>query len=328
MQIMTNVAVTFPAQGKQREALIDVLGKTARVVFLADLSPQDRVEELSNADVLISRSPARELQSNEYKTIARAKMMQLLSAGVDQVSFSQFPSTLRIASNAGAYAQPMAEHILAMILAVTKNLIDRHNKLRNGIFDQSSPNRMLQGSTCAVLGFGGIGKATARLLRCFGVKIYALNTTGKTEEPVEFIGTLRDLEYALRLANIVVVSLPLTNSTRGLIGSRELAWMKDDAILVNVARGQIINEGALYQRLKTHPNFTAAIDAWWIEPLTHGEFRINYPFLELLNILASPHNSGIAHGSSLKATMFAAENVRRFLNHEPILGIVNRSDYE
>ena len=325
---MTNVAVTFPARGAQREALISVLGKVARVIFLSDLSPDDRAKELGYADVLISWSPKRELQPEEHRTLTHARMMQLLSAGADQVPFSQLPPTLTIASNAGAYAEPMSEHILAMILAATKNLLDRHNKLKDGIFDQSNPNRMLRGSTCAILGFGGIGKATARLMRCFGVKIYALNTTGKTDEPVEFIGTLKDLEYVLRLANLIVIALPLTKSTRGLIGSRKLAWMKDDAILVNVARGQIIDEDALYEKLKTQPNFTAAIDAWWIEPLTHGEFRTDHPFLELPNVLGSPHNSGIAHGSFLKATMLAAENVKRFLKHEPVLGVVRASDYE
>lgn len=176
--------------------------------------------------------------------------------------------------------------------------------------------------------FGGIGRATARLLRCFGVKIYALNTTGKTNEPVEFIGTMKDLEFVLHHADIVVIALPLTNSTQGLIASRELAWMKDNAILVNVAHGPIVDEAALYQKLKEHPNFTAAIDAWWIEPLSHGEYRTNYPFLELPNVLGSPHNSGMVPGSFLSATRVAAENVKRFLKHEPVLGMVRPSDYE
>jgi phosphoglycerate dehydrogenase-like enzyme len=325
---MANIVVTFVPDGEEREALISVLGKVARVIFVSDLSLKDRAEELAKADMLISWSPARELRPEECRTITRTRMMQLLSAGADHVPFSRLPSSLIVASNAGAYAEPMAEHVLAMILAATKNLIDRHKKLTEGNFDQSSMNRMLRGSTCAILGFGGIGKATARLLRCFGVKIYGLNTTGKTDEPVEFIGTLRDLDYVLRHADIVIIALPLTNSTRKIIGSRELAWMKDNAILVNVARAQIIDEVALYQKLKTHPNFTAAIDAWWIEPLSHGEFRMNYPFLELRNVIGSPHNSGIVTGSFLKATLLAAENVKRFLNHEPIRGVVKTKDYE
>ncbi len=325
---MTNVAVTFRVGGEEREILISLLGRLANVVFVTDLSPEDRAKELALADVLISWSPGRELQSEEFMKIGRARMMQLLSAGADHIPFSSLPSDLVIASNVGAYAESMAEHALAMILAITKNLLDRHEKLRDGTFDQSNVNRMLRGSSCAILGFGGIGRATARLLRCLGVKIYGINTTGKTDERVEFIGTLKDLEHVLHVANIILVALPLTNSTRGLISGRELAWMKEDAILVNVARGEIIDEGSLYRKLKANPGFTAAIDAWWIEPLRHGEFRTNYPFLTLPNVLGSPHNSAIAAGSSLEATRRAAENVKRFLNHEPVTGLVRSVDYE
>jgi phosphoglycerate dehydrogenase-like enzyme len=325
---MTNILVIFDPEREQREILTDILGRLGRVVFVTGLSPEDRARELASADVLISWSPARELRPDEFKTLTRARMMQLLSAGADHVPYSVLPPGLTIASNPGAYAEQMAEHVLAMILAITKNLLDRHEKLTRGIFDQVNENRMLRGSNCVILGFGGIGKTTARLLRCFGVEIYGINTTGKTDEPVKFIGTLKDLENVLRLADIVIIALPLTNSTRALIGRRELDSMKDDAILVNVARGEIIDEGALYQKLKAFPNFAAAIDAWWIEPLSHGEFRTNYPFFELPNVLGSPHNSGNIHGSFAKGTMLAAENVKRFLNREPVLGIIRRSDYE
>jgi phosphoglycerate dehydrogenase-like enzyme len=328
MDFMTNIVVIFDPEKEQRTILTNTLGKLGRVVFARDLSTEDRARELASADVLISWSPARELRPDECKTITRASMMQLLSAGADHVPYSMLPPGLIVAGNAGAYAEQMAEHVLAMILAVTKNLLDRHEKLKKGTFDQVSENRLLRGSTCAILGFGGIGKATARLLRCFGVEIYGINTTAKTDEPVKFIGTLKDLEKVLPLANIVVVALPLTNSTRGLIGKRELDWMKDDAILVNVARGEIIEEGALYEKLKAFPNFTAAIDAWWIEPLRHGEFHTNYPFFELPNLLGSPHNSGNIPGAFTKGATLAAENVKRFLNREPVLGIVRRSDFE
>ena len=324
---MSNIVVTFEPGTGQREVLTNILDKLGRVVFVTDLSQADRARELASAEVLISWSPSRELRPEECKTLTHAAMMQLLSAGADHIPYSMLPLGLTIASNPGAYAEQMSEHVLAMILAVTKNLMDRHEKLAKGIFDQVSENRTLRGSICAILGFGGIGKATARLLKCYGVEIYGINTTGKTDEPIKFIGTLKDLEMVLRLANIVVITLPLTNSTRGLVGKRELDWMKDDAILVNVARGEIIDEGALYQKLKAFPNFTAAIDAWWIEPLSHGEFHTKYPFFELTNVLGSPHNSGNVHGAFVKGAAFAAENVKRFLKHEPVLGIVRRSDY-
>ena len=326
-EFMANIVVTFSADGDLRGPILKVLDHVARVIFLSEVSPEDRSQELASADVLISWHPARELQPAEFGIISHAKMMQLLSAGADHLPFPQLPAALTIAGNAGAYAAPMAEHIMAMTLAVMKNILDRHNKLKNGIFDQTNANRMLKGSTCAILGFGGIGKATARLLRCFDVKIYAINSTGKTDESVEFIGTLMNLEYVLRHSDVVVIALPLTNSTRGLIGSRELGWMKDSAILVNVARGDLIDEAALYEKLKADPSFTAAVDAWWNEPLRNGKFRTNYPFLELPNFLGSPHNSGLVPESLTKGAEYAAENVKRFLNQEPIVGVVKRSDY-
>ena len=317
------VAVTFQIDSKNRDAILSVLGEAAQVIFISDLQPSKRLEELSRADALLSWHPVKELQQDEYDVIT-AKFMQLISAGADHVPFSLLPSGLTVAGNVGAYAEPMAEHVLAMILAIEKNLIDRHTKLRNGKFDQSA-NRMLSDSTCAILGFGGIGKTTARLLRCMRVRIYAINTTGKTDEPVDFIGTLTDLEQVLRVADIALISLPLNNTTHGLIGNRELAWMKEDAILVNVARANIVNEKALFERLKTHPKFSAAVDAWWMEPITNEEFHTNYPFLELPNVLGSPHNSGIVPGSIELGLIRAAGNVKRFLKGESVIGVIREN---
>ena len=324
---MPNVLVTFSANEQLRRAVLSSLEGTSDVVFLSDISTKDRPATLTSAEILLAWDVEGELEPSEFGMISGVKLLQLLSAGVDHVPFRQIPSTIFIASNAGAYAEPMAEHVLAMILAIFKNLSDRHNKLANGIFDHVNENRMLQGSTCAILGFGGIGKATARLLRCFGVRIFAINSSGRTNEPVEFIGTLNDLEYVLQLADVAVIALPLTKSTKGLIGGKELGWMKSNATIVNVARGDIINEAALFEKLKAHPNFHAAIDTWWVEPLRDGKFHTSYPFLTLPNVLGSPHNSGLVPNSLNTGVAYAAENVKRFLNGESILGIVKRSDY-
>jgi glycerate dehydrogenase len=324
---MPKILVTFRADQEFRRAVLDVLAPSGNVVFLSDVREEERSSEIAAADVLISWHPGLELKTSELVAISSVKLLQLLSAGVDHMPFSEIPPTITIASNAGAYAEQMAEHAVAMILAVYKNLLDRHNKLVKGIFDQKNVNRRLDGSRCAILGFGGIGKASARRLRCFGVKILAINTSGKTDEPVEFAGTLNDLEYVLRLADIVLVSLPLTKSTRDLIGKRELDWMKSDVTIVNVARGDIINEAALYEKLKTHSTFNAAIDAWWVEPTGKEKFRTHYPFLKLPNLLGSPHNSGIVQDAMIAAAVYAAQNVKRFLSNERISGVVNRSDY-
>ena len=164
-------------------------------------------------------------------------------------------------------------------------------------------------------------------MRAFGARILAINTSGQTDEPVDFIGTTRDLQQVLSRADIVVISMPLSNSTRGLIGAEQLSWMKEDAILVNVARGEIIDEHALYEHLRTHPQFKAGIDAWWVEPFRHGRFAMNEPFLALPNVLGSPHNSGMVPQALLDATRDAVENVLKFLDGQPIKGVFRREDY-
>jgi len=318
---MPTVVVTFAPGEEERKVLRDIFGGIAELVILSDLDANGRARALENADVLFVWNPPRELQPDEIRLLRKVRLVQLLSAGADHVKLN-LPSSVTLASNAGAYAEPIAEHVVAMILALFKNLSDRHEKMKAGVFDQSNQNRMLQGSSCAILGFGGIGKATAQLLRCFGVRIYAVNTSGRSREPVDFVGTLKDLEHVLRVADIVVISLPLTQATRGLIGERELGWMKDDAVLINVARGDIIDEAALYRKLGSKPSFKVGIDVWWVEPFREGEFRINYKFLKLPNVLASPHNSGFVPGIFVTATSRAAENIRRFLRGEPIVGVV------
>jgi glycerate dehydrogenase len=324
---LSKTLITCSADEKFRKAVVDVLAGTGTVAFLSDIPENQRSTELSHADVLMSWHPGRELKPSEFTMISKVKLLQLLSAGVDHLIFSQIPLSVTIAGNVGAYAEQMAEHALAMILAIYKNLLDRHNKLTKGVFDQDTPNRILEGSVCAILGFGGIGKACARRLRCFGVKIFAINTSGKTDEPVDFVGTLKDMEQVFRRADIVIVSIPLTKVTRGLIGKRELSWLKTDATIVNLARGDIIDEAALFEKLKTQHNFNAAIEAWWNEPLGKGKFRTKYPILKLPNVLGSPHNSGVIPDAMAIGATYAAENVKRFLNNQQIAGIVNRSDY-
>jgi phosphoglycerate dehydrogenase-like enzyme len=322
-----NIVVTFNATPEQQALLLDVLRGVASLTFLTELAPTQRVQALEEATILLSWNFPREIQPQDYPHLRRVLFIQLLSAGADHIPFADLPLRILVASNPGAYAAPMAEHVLAMTLALAKHLLVQQQKLKEGEFDQFTPNRMLSGMTAGILGYGGIGRATARFMRAFGMRIYAINTSGASSEPADFLGTLHDLERVLRESDVVVISLPLTRATRGLIGEQELGWMKSDAILVNVARGALLNEEALYTHVKSHPNFLLGIDAWWTEPFLAGQFRMEYPFLELPNVLGSPHNSGVVPGVLMGATRQAAENVKRFLNGEQVVGIARREDY-
>jgi phosphoglycerate dehydrogenase-like enzyme len=243
------------------------------------------------------------------------------------VDFAALPQRLMLAANVGAYAEPMAEYVMAMTLALARRLPQRHADLARGEFRMWERVLTLNGAVCAVLGFGGIGRATARLMRVFGAHIHAVNSSGTTGEPVEFIGTLADLDELLAAADVLVVALPLINATRGLIGARELGLMKPEAILVNVGRAAIVDELALYQHLRAQPGFCAGIDTWWREPGPDSGFSTRYPFFDLPNLLGSPHNSGVTDGALQTGARRAAENVRRFLGGQPVIGVTRREDY-
>ena len=232
-----------------------------------------------------------------------------------------------LAGNVGAFAEPIAEHVLAMSLALAKRLPQNHAALARGEYPAKPDTLWLRGGVAGIVGFGGIGKASARLLRCVGMRIHALNTSGRTDEDVEFAGGPGDLEAVLRVADVVVLATPLTRHTRGLIGAGELGWMKPDAILVNVARGAIVDERALYEHLRSNPEFSAGIDVWWDEPPRGTPFAPALPFLDLPNVLGSPHNSGNTPGVLDDAAAWAARNVARFLRGEPIVGIQRPEDY-
>src|SRR6266496_5775926 len=275
-----HIVVTFDAPPQQKALLLELLGSEASLTFFNELPSAQRERALQEANVLLSWNFPREIQPADYPHLQQVSFIQLLSAGADHMPFADLPPHLLVASNPGAYAAPMAEHVMAMTLALAKRLLVEDQKLRNGEFDQFTPNRALAGMTAGILGFGGIGRATARLMRAFGMRIYAINHSGTSSEPVDFLGTLHDLEQVLRLSDVVVLCLPLTRITRGFIGKKELEWMKPDAILVNVARGALLDEEALYTHVQSHPDFLLGIDAWWTEPFLAGHFRMEYPFLE------------------------------------------------
>jgi phosphoglycerate dehydrogenase-like enzyme len=199
-------------------------------------------------------------------------------------------------------------------LAAAKRLLVEHAALTQGEFNQFAQNRMLADGVCGILGFGGIGVAMARLARGIGMKVHAINRRGQSDEPIDWIGTPVQLDELLAASDVLVICTPLTPATLGVIGGLQLARMQDDAILVNLARGEIVDERALYERLVAFPKFTACIDAWWIEPVRHGTFRMDQPFMTLPNVIGSPHNSAAAiAGTGAVGLQRAIANIRRAL---------------
>ena len=324
---MATLIVTYDPGESGRRIIAEALAGAADAIYLPDLADTARADALRGAGAVLARS-TRELRQGEIALLGNVRLVQFPFAGIDQVPLKDMPPGVPVASNAGAYSEPMAEHALAMALAAAKRLLVEHAALARGQFNQFAPNRMLAGGVCGILGFGGIGAAMARLARGIGMKVHAINRRGRADEPLDWIATPDRLDELLAASDVFVICTPLTPATLGMIGAAHLARMKQDAILVNLARGEIIDERALYEHLRAHPSFTACIDAWWIEPVRHGEFRMDQPFMTLPNVIGSPHNSAAAIAAAGQLGLrLAIANIRRALVGETPRNLVPPEDW-
>jgi phosphoglycerate dehydrogenase-like enzyme len=320
------LVVAYDIDSAGRKIVEETLQGAGRTIYLKDQASDAREEALSEAGALLTINPLRELEPHERTLLQGARLIQFRFVGVDHIPLNELPAGVPAAGNRGAFAEPMAEHAVAMAFAAAKRLAIEQDKLRSGTFNQFEPTKTLDGAVCGILGFGGTGAAIARKMRALGMKIHAINRRGATSEPVDWIAGPGKLNELLAVADVLVIISPLTRATIGMIGAPQLARMKEDAIVVNLARGEIIDEGALYAHLQSHKRFTACIDAWWIEPLRHGKFAMNHPFLELPNVIASPHNSAVTVEASDIALQRAVANCRRALLGETPLHLLGPDD--
>ena len=323
-----NILVTYAPSEEEKNIYREVLEDIANVHFLADKTGNERIELLNGAEVVIALSfSQKEIDPTEISHLENMRFVQLIYAGADNIPFARISEDIALASNAGAFAEPIAEHVLALTLALAKNLFTKYKLLREGRFDRSGFNRQLRDGICGIIGLGGNGRKIAEIMRAMGMKVYGINRSGKTEAPVDFMGTVTDMKKVLQAADVVVVTPPLTRETRNLLGKKELTWMKPDAILINVGRGDVINQEALYTHLASNPDFRAGIDTWWSEPTGTEAFNLDYPFFDLPNIIGSPHVADHVPLSIPDGTRMALENVRNFLMGNDIRGVLNRYDY-
>jgi len=309
--------VAFALNDKARAAVTEALDGAADIVCLPDIPPDQRPATLRRGTTLLAWN-LNDIPPEDRAALADTKLIQFMTAGVDFLPLSTLPPNVPVASNGGAYAEPMAEHALAMAFAAAKRLVVEHNAVAAGQFNQHTPNRMLAGGVCGILGYGGIGAATARLFRAIGMQVHGINRSGRNMEGLDWSGTTAQLDELLAASDVLIISVPLTRATQNLLGASKLGLMKPDATLINLARGEIIDEAALFTHLQTNPKFTACLDAWWIEPVRHGAFRMDHPFTTLPNVIASPHNSASVPAYRLSALRNAVANCRRAIVGEPI----------
>ena len=325
----SKILVTYKPEDDERAAIQNGLAGIARINYLKETDGKDRSRLLQEVDVMLSKSfSSEEFPRENIPALSKATLIQLLYAGADNVPFDLLPENITVASNAGAFAEPLAEHVLAMALTLAKSLIPNHRRLEKGDFDDIGLNTYLKGGVCGIVGLGGNGIAVAKLMRALGMKIHAVDVSTSPKIEVDFFGSPQEnLSEVLSASDVLVLTVPLTKETRGMIDRKALQTMKKDAILINVARGPVVDQEALYKHLSENPQFRAGIDTWWEEPGSHGAFRLQYPFFDLPNIVGSPHNADMVPGMMPEATRRAVENIKHHLRGEKIRGILNRRDY-
>ncbi len=296
-------------------------------VFLEDVPADKRDAAWATADVVVSMGFPREFPADFRQKARKLRMIQSLVAGVDHLPFERFPPAAIVCGNAGAYNVSVAEHAMALLLAAAKDIPRRTDEIRRGIFDQGVMNKGLAGSTVLILGIGGIGSEVARRCKAFDMRVIGISRSRVSRGVTDEVGTLDDLPRYVPQADVVVLALPLTRSTEGLVDRRFLARMKDDAILVNIARGKLIVEDDLFDHLKAHPSFRAALDTWWTY-LAFKEGRpFHRPFQDLPNIVMTPHVASAVPGQRARALEAAMDNVLRFLRGEKPRNVIDPSEY-
>ncbi len=273
----------IPRDGELPEAILDA-------EFLVPGSEDERVLDL------LSRLP-------------RLRVIQTLSAGVDRLLRS-VPAGVTLCDAGGTRDAPVAEWVLAAILAATKDLGELRDRQREHRWERRTSSE-LAGSTVMILGYGAIGAAVEARLAPFGVEI--IRVARRARHGVHAADRLASL---LGMADIVVVLLPLTPATTGLLGADLLARMRPGALLVNAARGPIVDTAALLELLQAE-RIRAVLDVTDPEPL-----GADHPLWDAPGLLLTPHLAGDTPAAERRAFALVGEQVRRYLAGEPLTNVV------
>ena len=251
----------------------------------------------------------------------KLRFVQSFSAGTDQFDKALFMKRgVRLASAQGANERAVAEHAIGLILALTRQLHlardnQRARRWRGMIGDRALREQELSGKTLAIVGLGRIGMRLAALARAFDMRVIGVRRTARPELGVadQVVGQA-DLAQALALADVVALTCPLTPETEGLIGPAALAALKPGTLLINVARGKVVDEAALLAALADGRVRAAALDCFPEEPLP-----VDFPFWALPNVLITPHTAGETERYEQNVVDILVDNIERLLRGETVL---------
>ena len=299
------------------------------ISLLSDtLSEEGEETAFRTAEVVIGT-----VLSAQHPTPEQARLYQVAGAGYDGIDFSRLPKGCALC-NCFGHEEAIAEYVTAAILTRYVPLAEADGQLRQGNWHYSAgrPSGLRQecgGQTIGLLGYGHIGRAVARRAKAFRMEVHVANRSPvPVDEWVDHYYPLSRLESFYREVDIVVVSLPLSQETSGLVDRKAFRAMREDSLIINVGRGQVIEEEALYEALEKEMIGGAIIDTWYVYPKDNDEVvhPSNLPFHALSNVIITPHMSGWTWGTIRRRQQLIAENVRRLTEGEPMLNVVRGAE--
>jgi D-2-hydroxyacid dehydrogenase (NADP+) len=278
----------------------------------------EELERAGQADVLVVSGLWR---NSLIASLPKLRFVQSFSAGTDQYDVALFARRgVRLANAQGVNERAVAEHAMALTLALTRQLHkardnQRERRWRGMIGDRALREQELGGGTLVVVGLGRIGMRLARLARAFEMRVIGVRRTATpAPEAADEVVAVTGLEGALAKADVVALTCPLTQETEGLIGVAALKALKPGALLINVARGKVVDEAALLAALSDGRVGAAALDCFHDEPLPAES-----PFWTLPNVLITPHSAGETGRYEANLVDILVENIERLLRGETAL---------
>jgi phosphoglycerate dehydrogenase-like enzyme len=258
------------------------------------------------------------------------RLVQAMGAGVDAYEVEALPAGCALC-NVYEHAVPMAEYVIGAMVLLTTRLAFYDKRLRQGRWAGSgrldgATHAELAGRTVGLIGWGSIGREVARRARAFAMQVRAIRAHPQADDVAEldWLGGPQQLDELLATSDYLVVCCPLNEQTRGLLDAQRLAQMKPGAYLINVARGEIINEAALFTVLQTGRLAGAAIDVWQRYPENSDQILLpsTLPFHELENVLLTPHLAAWTESMIERRWTKIAANLDALATGRPLANVV------
>jgi phosphoglycerate dehydrogenase-like enzyme len=257
------------------------------------------------------------------------RLLQSTGVGIDKIDLNAVPAAAWVCNMYG-HEFPIAEYCLSAMLNAEIDWQQMTSSFASDAWSRVYFGRPrhgeLGGKTLGLVGFGHIGKEVARRAAAFDMGIVAVATSARSApEGVEWIRGPEGLPELLKHSDYVVLAAPLTEKTRGLIGAEELSQMKQEAVLINVGRGALADEEALYKALSDGRIRGAVLDSWFDYPETAEDTDVKasrYDFAALPNVRCTPHTSGWTKQLAVRRYSKAAENIRNLIAGRPLFNVV------